>query len=300
MSSDYKDREPGYARVRIGPLALLRAAMRLPLLLIVTFVYTLSWGVLALWPWGRARRAAIRRGATRRWAAGICRVLGARIRVVGELPQGPGFLVTNHAGYLDIPVLMSLTGCRFVSKREVADWPFIGFLARRAGTLFVNRGSAARDAGATLEGMTGALEDGDLVVFFPEGTTSPGEKVLPFRSGLLTLPARDGHPVQPAALVYETGDPEVDPGVGLAWWGRQSLLQHGCRLLCMPGFTVRIAVGPAVEARHRKHLAQALQRRVEAMHAGLSGAKSGGWQSIDRGASLERDATVPMDGTFGD
>jgi 1-acyl-sn-glycerol-3-phosphate acyltransferase len=263
------EEKPGYARVRVGPIGLLRALLRLLLLVVVTLAFVLGWGLLALWPRGHASRVALRRGVSRRWAGTICRVLGARIEVMGDLPQGPGFLITNHVGYLDIPVLLSLTGCRFVSKREVADWPVIGFLARKGGTLFVNRGNGGRDAGVTLEGMARALDDGDLVVFFPEGTTSPGERILPFRSGLLSLPARDGHPVWPAALVYETRDPAIDPGLGLAWWGGQSLVPHVWKLVCMRGFTVRIAAAHAVEARHRKHLAQALQHRVAMMHAGL-------------------------------
>ncbi len=261
--------KPSYARVRVGPVALLRAVIRLPLLLIVTFVYVSGWGLLALWPWSRAGRVALRRGVTRRWAGAMCRVLGARIEVLGDLPQGPGFLITNHVGYLDIPVLMSLTGCRFVSKSEIARWPLIGFLSRVAGTLFVNRGNGGRDAGMTLTGMAAALEDGDLVVFFPEGTTSRGEHILPFRSGLLSLPARDGHPVWPAAIAYEPWDPDIDPGLGLAWSGKQSLLPHVWRLACMPGFTARIAVAHAVEEGHRKHLARALHHRVAMMHAGL-------------------------------
>jgi 1-acyl-sn-glycerol-3-phosphate acyltransferase len=272
VSQGSANEPPKYARVRVGPAALLRAVVRVPLLLLVTLGTAFIWGLLALWPWSRAGRVGLRRGVSRRWAAAMCRVLGARIEVLGDLPQGPGFLITNHVGYLDIPVLMSLTGCRFVSKHEIAGWPLIGFLARQAGTLFVRRGSGGRDAGLTLDGMARALEDGDLVVFFPEGTTSTGERILPFRSGLLSLPARDGHPVWPAALVYATGDPEFDPGLGLAWSGKQSLLQHVWRLASMPGFTVRIAVAHAVEAGHRKHLARALQHRVAMMHAGLSGA----------------------------
>jgi 1-acyl-sn-glycerol-3-phosphate acyltransferase len=260
------------ARPRAGPV--LRAIARFILLVLVTLGLLIVWGLAALWPWNRADRAALRRGVTSRWAAAMCRLLGARVEVLGDLPRGPGFLITNHSSYLDIPVLMSLTGCRFVSKREVADWPFIGFLARRAGTLLVNRESGGRDAGVTLEGMAGALEVGDLVVFFPEGTTTAGDTVLPFRSGLLSLPARDGHPVWPAALVYDTGAPELDPGVVLAWWGKQPLVPHAWRLACLPGFTVRLAVGQAVEAGHRKHLAQALHSRVSLMHTGFrSGAE---------------------------
>jgi 1-acyl-sn-glycerol-3-phosphate acyltransferase len=263
------DGEPSYARVPIGPVAALRAVVRLLLLAIVTLLMAGAWGLLALWPRGREQRAALRRRVTRRWAAAMCWILGARVELIGELPRGPGFLISNHTSYLDIPVLMSLTGCRFVSKHEVADWPLVGFLARRAGTLFVRRGNGGRDAAVTLEGMAGALDDGDIVVFFPEGTTTTGDRVLPFRSGLLSLPARDGHAVWPAAVAYGSGDPGVDPGLGLAWSGRQSLLSHVPRLLCMRSFIARVALAPAVESGHRKHLAQALQHRVATMHAAL-------------------------------
>lgn len=271
VSAALPDEKPGYARVHVGPIGLVRALLRLLLMALVTLAFVLGWGLLALWPRRHAGRVALRREVSRRWAATICRLLGARIELHGDLPPGPGFLITNHVGYLDIPVLLSLTGCRFVSKHEIADWPVIGFLARVGGTLFVRRGSGGRDAGITLEGMARALDDGDLVVFFPEGRTSPGERILPFRSGLLSLPARDGHPVWPAAIVYDSRDPDIDPRLALAWWGRQSPLLHLWKLVCMPGFTVRIAAADAVEARHRKHLAQALQHRVATMHAGLAG-----------------------------
>jgi 1-acyl-sn-glycerol-3-phosphate acyltransferase len=274
------DESPRYANVRAGPLALLRAAGRLVSIGLMTTSLALAWGVLALWPWSRAGRVALRRGVTRRWATAMCRIFGARIELMGHLPTGPGFLITNHVGYLDIPVLMSLTGCRFVAKREVARWPLIGPLAQRAGTLFVSRGSG-EEAGMTLEGMARALEDGDLVVFFPEGTTSAGECILPFRSGLLSLPARDARPVWPAALAYETDDPQLDPGLTLAWWGNQSLPRHLWRVVLMPGFTVRIAVAHAVEAGHRKHLARALQHRVAMMHAGLLRVAADGQAAVE-------------------
>jgi 1-acyl-sn-glycerol-3-phosphate acyltransferase len=269
MSAQLQDEKPSYAEVHAGPVARSRAVARLIVLPLMTLVYSLGWALLALWPWSRADRAALRRGVTQRWARRVCQIFGARIEVLGSLPAGPGFLITNHVGYLDIPVLMSLTGCRFVSKHEIADWPAIGLLARKAGTLFVNRNTGGRDAGVTLDGMARALEDGDLVVFFPEGTTSRGDSILPFRSGLLSLPARDGHPVWPAALSYEAMDPDVNVGLGLAWSGGQSLVPHVWRLACMPGFTVRIAVAHAVEAQHRKHLAQSLHHRVTMMHGGL-------------------------------
>jgi len=270
VSDGLNDIKPSYAHVPVGALGLLRAVARMLGLVFCTLAIVLAWGLVALWPWDRAKRAKLRRGVSRRWAKTMCWVLGGRVDVQGDLPAGPGFLITNHTGYLDIPVLMSLTGCRFVSKSEVARWPAIGFLARKGGTLFVNRGNKGRDADVTLDGMARALEDGDLVVFFPEGTTGTGERILPFRSGLLSLPARDGHPVWPAALVYETDMPGVDTGLALAWSNGQSLLPHVWRLVCLPGFSVRVASGHAVEATHRKTLARSLQHRVTMMHAGLA------------------------------
>ena len=269
MSPETATRVPAYARVPVTPLGLLRALVRLPLLLLVTVLIASAWGLVALWPWNGLQRGAIRQWVSRRWAATICRILGARIEIDGGLPPGPAFLITNHVSYMDIPVLMSLTGCRFVSKHEVAHWPLIGLLAKRGGTLFVKRGYGPEAAGVTLNGMARAFEDGDLVVFFPEGTTSPGDGILPFRSGLLSLPARDGHPVYPAVLVYDTGRPDVDPGEALAWWGKLALPPHVWRMALLRGFTVRVKAGEAVEASHRKHLARALQERVEAMHAEL-------------------------------
>lgn len=269
VTTESAPRQPAFARVPVTPLGLLRALVRLPLLFIVTIGIASAWGLVALWPWRQARRAAIRHWVTRRWATLLCGILGARIEVDGSLPHGPAFLITNHVSYLDIPVLMSQTGCRFVSKHEVADWPLIGLLAKRAGTLFVKRGHGPEAANVTLEGMQRAFADGDLVVFFPEGTTGPGDGILPFRSGLLTLPARDGHPVYPAVLVYDTRDPRIDPAEALAWWGNLSLPPHLWRLVLLTGFTVRLKAGDALEASHRKHLARALQGSVEAMHAEL-------------------------------
>ena len=269
VTAESPTREPRFARVPVTPLGLLRALVRLPLLFLVTIVMALAWGLVALWPWRQARRAAIGHWVKRRWGLAICRILGARIEIDGVLPPGPAFLITNHVSYLDIPVLMSQTGCRFVSKHEVANWPLVGLLAKRAGTLFVKRGHGPEAAHVTLAGMAQAFADGDLVVFFPEGTTSPGDSILPFRSGLLTLPARDGHPVYPAVLVYDTRNPAIDPGEAIAWWGKLALPPHLWRLALLPGFTVRLKAGEAVGASHRKHLARALQERVEAMHAEL-------------------------------
>jgi len=243
-----------------------RALFRVVGLVIVTLLTLVTWGLVSLWPRDEAGSAAVRRRVTQRWAAACCRVMGARIHLDGTPPGGPGFLVSNHVSYLDIPVLMSLTGCTFVAKREIADWPVIGALARRAGTLFVNR-NGGRDTAQTLEGMARSRANGDVVMFFPEGTTSPGHGVLPFRSGLLALAADNGIPVEAAAVAYSTGA-EVDPVVALAWTGEQEFTPHAWRLLTLPSVNVRVALAAeTVVAGDRKALARMLHERIEALHA---------------------------------
>ena len=256
---------PEYIRPYGGIVGAVRALLRAVGLILVTMLTLLTWGLASLWPRDEAGSAAVRRGVTRRWAAACCRVMGARIHLDGTPPGGPGFLVSNHVSYLDIPVLMSLTGCTFVAKREIAEWPVIGALARRAGTLFVNR-NGGRDTAQTLEGMARSRARGDLVMFFPEGTTSPGDGVLPFRSGLLALAADNEIPVEAAAVAYSTRA-DVDPVLALAWTGEQEFTPHAWRLLTLPSVDVRVALAPeTVVAGDRKVLARELHERIEALH----------------------------------
>jgi 1-acyl-sn-glycerol-3-phosphate acyltransferase len=261
----------------------LRALLRLAVLLPITLAALLGWAAVAPF---RRDRPALRRRVTRAWANGLCRVIGLRPAVDGAAPAGPGILVTNHVSYLDVPVLLALTGGRFVAKREVSRWPLIGWLARTAGTLFVARGQSGRDAGMVLEGMERALREGDLVVFFPEGTTTRGDRVLPFKSGLLALAARREVAVLTGALAYRPDDPRVDGGRVLCWADEQSFVPHLWRLLTLRGVRARIVFSPQpVSGPDRKLLALALERRVAALHAGL-GAQS----ASPRGGSPSRPA----------
>ena len=114
--------------------------------------------------------------------------------------------------------------------------------------------------------MARSRAKGDLVMFFPEGTTSPGDAVLPFRSGLLALAADNGVPVEAAAVAYSTRA-GVDPVLALAWTGEQEFTPHAWRLLTLPSVDVRVALAPdTVVAEDRKALARLLQERVEALH----------------------------------
>jgi len=137
-------------------------------------------------------------------------------------------LVCNHLSYLDILVLAAKTPAVFVAKREVKLWPVFGWFARLAGTLFVNREKRTQVAQATAE-LEQTLDSGALVVLFPEGTSSDGRTVLPFKSALLAPATRSCRPLFAGYICYELDDGDVREEV--CYWKDMTLLPHLVNLL---------------------------------------------------------------------
>jgi 1-acyl-sn-glycerol-3-phosphate acyltransferase len=188
------------------------------------------------------------------WA--LLGLLRAEVRVSGPLPEPPFLLVSNHLSYVDVLVLASRLPVRFVAKAEVRRWPLLGPLCRGFGTLFVDR-SDRRDIPRVLAEIERALDRGEGVILFPEGTSSAGGSILPFRSPLLALPARRRLPVHAAALRY---DP---PSV--AWWGDTPLVPHLLGLFRLRRIEAAVDFAPEpVADGDRKRLAERLRRVVEA------------------------------------
>jgi lyso-ornithine lipid O-acyltransferase len=133
------------------------------------------------------------------------------------VPVGPVVLASNHLSWLDPLVVASVVPCAPVSKADVSRWPVVGTLARDLGVVFVRRGDPSSGARA-LQAAAGALAHGVPILNFPEGTTSAGGGVLPFRHGSFGLALRAGVPVVPVALAY-------DPP-SLAWVGDATFLPH--------------------------------------------------------------------------
>jgi 1-acyl-sn-glycerol-3-phosphate acyltransferase len=172
--------------------------------------------------------------ALSRLFADLCAAHDWRIRVRGPVPAGPVLLVSNHVSYLDALVLAGLVPAVPVAKLEVSRWPLIGGVARRHGVLFVDRGDAGSGA-RVLRRARRALASGLSVLNFPEGTTSSGEQVLPFRRGIFGLARIASVPVVPVALRFD--DPD------LAWHGDALFLPHYLRLLHRGETTVRVRFG---------------------------------------------------------
>jgi 1-acyl-sn-glycerol-3-phosphate acyltransferase len=167
-------------------------------------------------------------------------LLGCRVTVIGKIPE-EGLVAGNHLGYVDILAIGSLCPAIFVAKSDVAYWPVFGWLSRNAGTIFVSRDNPS-EVPAQLRKMVRPLEEGIPVVLFPEGTSSDGSRVLPFRSSLLESALQSGKPVTPAAIAYDLHG-IGDPGREIAYWGDHSLLPHLLNLLSKPGFEAVISFG---------------------------------------------------------
>jgi 1-acyl-sn-glycerol-3-phosphate acyltransferase len=185
-----------------------------------------------------AARYRLRAERLRQVSADVCRVHGFDMRVRGTLPAGPVVLVANHLSYIDALVLTGLTPCTPIAKGEVRGWPVVGAGADALGVVFVKRGDAYSGARALREGLR-LLRAGVSVLGFPEGTTSDGADVLPFRRGLFGIARIANVPVVPMCLRY--------PSQELCWVGDQWFVPHYLRTAMRSRSLAEIYIGEPVD-----------------------------------------------------
>jgi len=194
-------------------------------------------------------------------------VLHCQVTVSGEIPSG-GLIACNHLGYVDILVLGSVCPAIFIAKSDVVGWPIFGWLASRAGTIFVSRDAPAMVA-AQLREMEQPLRDGRPVILFPEGTSSDGAQVLPFRSSLMESTIITGASVTPSAVGYDLMG-EGDVGTEVAYWGDLVLVPHLINLLSKKSFKARLFFGqPREPMSDRKQETRFLHQEVSSLHQAL-------------------------------
>ena len=194
----------------------------------------------------------------------LLKIFGTTPEAFGTLPT-TGLLVCNHLSYVDILVLSSLTPALFVAKSEVKSWPVFGWFARLAGTVFANREKRTQ-AGQTADEIEVALRSGVLVILFPEGTSSDGQSVLPFKSSLLAPAARQTHPLHAACINYELADGNV--GGDVCYWGEMTLLPHLINLLSKRRVHSYVHFAPLRDgSTDRKELARQLHAEVVRLKA---------------------------------
>ncbi len=200
----------------------------------------------------------------RLWARSMALLLGLRIASQGEPPAPPFFLVSNHLSYVDIVVLLCRLPASFLAKSEIASWPVLGLLARTTGTLFIDR-ERSRDLTRVIAEVESRLAQDRGVVVFPEGTSTKGEDVRPFKPSIFEVPMRTSTPVSFAALHYVTPDGAPPAHMAVCWWGDMPFLPHFYELLMLPSIHATVAFGrDPIIADDRKSLASRAQAAVEA------------------------------------
>lgn len=206
----------------------------------------------------------------------VCRLLGIRLHIEGRIAQdGPVLVVANHVSWLDIPVLSAVAPLSFVAKQEVGRWPFISTLARLQRTVFVDR-TRRTAVGQTTSEIMERLKTGDAIVLFAEGTSSDGNRVLPFKTPLFaavkpTLAnghAHAGASVQTLAIAYTHlhGVPLSRSGRSLVgWYGDMEMASHAWQLLKAGPLDVTIHISPPVpltDFADRKELARYTEHAI--------------------------------------
>lgn len=200
------------------------------------------------------------------WRGRIGRILGLKISVSGQPIPGPALWVANHISWIDIAVLGSQMPVSFLSKSEVRHWPILGWLAARAGTLFIHRGNRG-GANAATEEITWHLIRGRRIILFAEGTTTRGNLVRPFHPRLFASAVRAGVPVQPIAISYSQSDDETPfhPHPTVPFVDDDTLLGHLWRVLGEARIGVKLSFLPFLPTRsnqERKQLAQTTREAV--------------------------------------
>ena len=217
---------PPRIRLRDWPLVAVRALAVLSWTAAMATTLLIAWlpAVFRRRPAARSRARA-RRWVKRVWGRGVMRVTGVRVVTEGQAPPAGVLVVSNHLGYLDIPVLDSVTPMVFVARADLRRWPFWGFMATVGGTIYVDR-ATKRDVLRVRREMREALDRGENVIVFPEATSTAGETMLPFKPALLSDAAAGRNPVHWLTLSYRTppGGPTARDRV--CWWGDSTFLPH--------------------------------------------------------------------------
>lgn len=206
-----------------------------------------------------------RRVMFRGWGRWACRLMGMRRGAVGDVPEPPFILVSNHCSYVDIALLASYLDCVFIAKAEIAGWPVVNRLCKGVGTIFINRGSRM-DVARVNRLVAEAVKEELGVVIFPEGTTTAGDGLLPFKASLLEPAVRLELPVHFAALGYETPPGAAPASEAICWWDDTVFGKHLIEMLKLPYFHARVAFGSEpIRATDRKALAASLRDAVKGL-----------------------------------
>ncbi len=174
------------------------------------------------------RLARIHNPSPRLFLGGVAWIAGVELRVTGTRAKRGAFILANHVSWLDIPTISAACGAAFVGHDGLSSMPVLKWLCRMNDTIFIARHNRANVSKQVQQVRTAIRETGALAIF-PEGTTSDGTGLLPFKSSLLSAlePVPEGIAVVPVLLDYGAAAAEI------AWVGEESGLDNFKRILAM-------------------------------------------------------------------
>jgi len=201
------------------------------------------------------------------WSAKLLRILNVSWQVEGSAPgsgERGAMIAANHISWLDIFLISSVRPTRFIAKSEVLEWGIAGWIAERAGTLFIRR-DQWRDTARVSEIVRAALAEGQCVGLFPEGLTTEGDTLLKFHSSLFQPAVANDANVHPAAIRYERLDGSICREISFR--GERTFMESLRLIIAEPAVVARISFAPHVETAgaHRREVAQATRSRVAEM-----------------------------------
>lgn len=207
-----------------------------------------------------------RKHLIQRWCKRVLPLLRIRIEVSGTLPEHTVMLVANHISWVDAWVINSVLPVRFVAKSEVSHYPIVGWLAKQCGVLFIERARRRDTARVAGEGAK-SLQQGDCMCIFPEGTTTAGTYILPFRSSLLQAAVDAGVDIQPVGLRYLL--PDGSPNTDVAFIGEMNLWESLRLILSQSQIQAEISILQPISTvgQDRQVLAKSAQQQImERLH----------------------------------
>jgi len=180
-------------------------------------------------------------------------------------------IITNHLGYLDGIVLGSLFSAVFVSKLQVKSWPLFGLMTQLGGTIYIDRSRKLKAAGS-VERISNCLKNRLNILFFPEGTSTDGSKVLPFQSIFFQAALNASSPIVPNTIQYLSLNSKkitIANRDNVFWYGQVSFAKHLLSVLGLKGIEVKVTIHPKIESKKysfenggRKQLAEDARRII--------------------------------------
>ncbi|MDG2186964.1 MAG: lysophospholipid acyltransferase family protein [Hyphomicrobiales bacterium] len=200
----------------------------------------------------------------------LLKLFDIKITVKGEINDQPGLIVSNHGSWVDIFLISSVLRTVFVAKKDVSTWPFISFLARLQKTIFIDRNNPKKLM-KTVKDIEKRILKNEKIVIFPEGTSSDGNKILPFKSSifiLCDLIKEKNATIQPISIAYTKYNGLAIDRISrplIAWYGNMNLLSHLYFMIKSGSFDVEITFHNKIdisEKKSRKEIANECEKQI--------------------------------------